>query len=153
MAAFQTVIFPDVIDLLRHEHTQIRQLCTDVRRAVDARRADTVAALQKAVHRHQLGELAVVHPAARNVGRNGDAIALACQAESERLERALADLGRLGVGHPDFEDRFAALSDALLDHAAIQERDEFPLLRRWVPAQRLHMMAGAMQDARIMALD
>lgn len=152
MQAFQTVICPDVVDVLRHEHKQIRQLCTDVRKAGDDRRADAVAALRQAVHLHRLGELAIVHPAARNSGRSGDAIALACQAESAQLERALTDLDRLGVGHPEFDDRFTALSDALLDHATIQERDEFPLLRRWVPAQRLHMMASAMQDVRIMAL-
>jgi hypothetical protein len=40
----------------------------------------------------------------------------------------------------------------LLDHGARQERDEFPLLRNYVPAQRLHMMTGAMHDVRIMAL-
>jgi hypothetical protein len=51
-----------------------------------------------------------------------------------------------GVGHGS-----AALSGALHEHAAHQERDEFPLLRRHVSAQRLHMMASALQDVRIMA--
>jgi hypothetical protein len=153
MEAFRTVVFPDVVDVLRHEHTQIRQLCADVREAGSDGTASAVAALQRAVHLHRLGELAVVHPAARNSGRDGDTIALACQTESAAVERALTDVGRLGVGHPDFDNRFAAVADALLHHAETQERDEFPLLRRWVPAQRLHMMAGAMQDVRIMALD
>jgi hypothetical protein len=153
MEAFQTVVFPDIVDVLRQEHTQIRQLCADVRKAGTAGKAHAVAALQRAVHLHRLGELALVHPATRNSGRDGHTIALACQTESAKVERALTDVGRVGVGHPDFDSRFTALAEALLQHAETQERDEFPLLRRRVPPQRLHMMAGAMQDVRIMALD
>lgn len=153
IAAFQVVVSPDVVDVLRHEHEQIRRLCLDVRRAERDGRADALAALQQAVHLHQLGELTVAHPAIRNSGDNGDAVARACQIQGAQLERSLAELGRLDGGHPDFDDRFTALCSDLRDHASDQERDEFPLLRRYVPAQRLHMMASAMQDVRIMALD
>jgi hypothetical protein len=97
------------------------------------RKTNPLAALQQAVHLHQLGELTVAHPAARNSSPNGDTIALACQTKGEQLERSLTELGRLGVEHPDFDARFAALSGALLDHVGHQERDEFPLLRRYVP--------------------
>jgi hypothetical protein len=153
MQAFQTVISPDIVDVLRHEHEQIQQLCTDVQSARHDRRMRPLAALQQAVHRHQLGEIAVAHPAAWDSGPNGNAIARTCQAEGEEIERSLTELGRLGVEHPDFDAGFAALSGALLDCAARQERDEFPLLRRYVPRQRLHMMASTMHDIRIMALD
>jgi hypothetical protein len=40
----------------------------------------------------------------------------------------------------------------LLNHAAQKERHEFPLLRRQVTPQRLHMMASTMRDIRIMAV-
>ena len=151
METFQIVISPDVVDVLRHEHERIGQLCTDVRGAGRDQKKRPLAALQQAVHLHQLGELKVAHPAARNSGPQGDTIALACQVAGQELELSLAELGRLGVGHPDFDAKFAALSGALLSHAALQERDEFPLLRRYVPPQRLHMMASAMEDVRIMA--
>jgi hypothetical protein len=147
------VISPDIIGVLRHEHEQIRQLCTDVRGAGRDRRKRPLDALRQAFHLHQIGEVAVVHPAASDGGPNGDAIARACQAEGEQIDRSLIDLGRLGVEHPDFDARFEILSAALLDHAAHQERDEFPLLRRYVPTQRLHMMASTMHDVQIMALD
>jgi hypothetical protein len=153
MAAFQVVVSPDIVDVLRHEHEQIRQLCTDVRGARRDQKNPLLAALQQAVHLHQLGELSVAHSAARNSGPNGDIIALDSQVKGEQLERSLIELGRLGIAHPDFDARFEALSGALLDHAAHQERDEFPLLRRHVPTQRLHMMASTMQDIQIMALD
>jgi len=153
MEAFQVTISPDIVDVLHHEHEQIRQLCIDVREAGRDRKRHQFAVLQQAVHLHQLGELTVAHPAARNSGPNGDAIALACQVKGEQVERSLTELGRLGIERPDFDARFAALSGALLDHAAHQEREEFPLLRRHVPTQRLHMMASAMRDVQIMALD
>jgi hypothetical protein len=151
MERFQVVVSPDVIDVLRHEHERIGQLCTDVRGAGRDQKKHPLAALHQAIRLHQLGEVAVVHPAARNSGPNGNTVALACQAEGEQLERSLAELGRLGVEHPDFDARFAALSSALLDHAAHQERTEFAELRNHVPAQRLHMMASAMHDVQIMA--
>jgi hypothetical protein len=153
MEAFQVIISPDIVDVLRREHEQIRQLCTDVRAAGREQKRHRLAVLQRLVHLHELGELAVAHPAARGSGPNGDTIALACQADGEQLERSLTDLGRLGVDHPGFDSRFAALSGALHDHATHQERDEFPLLRRYVPTQRLHMMASEMQDIRLMAVD
>jgi Hemerythrin HHE cation binding domain len=153
MRAFQRMMSPDIVDVLRHEHEQIRQLCTDVRRAGPERRGPVLAALHDAFHRHQVGELAVAHPAASDSGPNGDAIARSCQAEGEQIERSLGALGRLGVEHPDFDAGFAALSGALLEHAAHQEREEFPLLRRYVPTQRLHMMASTMHDVQVMALD
>ncbi|MEV8505040.1 hypothetical protein AB0368_09455 [Actinoplanes sp. NPDC051475] len=152
METFQVVISPDIVDVLRHEHERIRQLCTDIREAGRDRKRRSLTALQHAVHLHQLGELTVAHPATRTSSANGDTIALTCQANGEQLERSLTELGRLGVGHPDFDARFEALSNALLDHAAHQERDEFPLLRRYVPRQRLHMMASAMHDIQTMAL-
>jgi len=151
MQAFTAVSTPDIVDVLRREHEQIRLLCADVQRVDRDRKQPPFAALRRAVHLHQLGEIAVAHPAVRNIGADGDRIALTSQTEGEQLERSLIELGRLGVRHPAFDDRFAALSGALLDHAARQERDEFPLLRRHVPTQRLHMMASAMQDVRIMA--
>jgi hypothetical protein len=153
MEAFQVVISPDIVDLLRREHEQIRQLCTDVRTAGRGQKKSRLALLQHTVHLHELGELAVAHPAARGSGPNGGAIGLACQSEGEQLERSLTELGRLGVEHPGFDAGFAALSGALLDHATRQERDEFPLLRRNVPTDRLHMMASEMQDIRLMADD
>lgn len=153
MQAFQRVISPDIVAVLHHEHEQIRQLCIDVRGAGRGRRKRPLGALQQAFHRHQLGEVAVAHPAASDSGPNGDTIARACQADGEQIERSLTELGRLGVEHPDFDARFAALSGALLEHAAHQERDEFPLLRRYVSTQRLHMMANTMHDVRVMALD
>ncbi|WP_127500398.1 hemerythrin domain-containing protein [Actinoplanes solisilvae] len=153
MQSFKIVVSPDIVDALRREHEQIRQLCVDVRGSERGRKKYLLAKLQQAVHLHQLGETTVAHPAVRNTGPRGDAVALGSQVKGAQIDRSLTELARLGVEHPDFDTRFASLSDALRDHAAEQERDEFPLLRSHVPADRLHMMASAMRDVQIMALD
>ena len=153
MKPFQSVTSPDVVDVLHQEHEQIRHLCADVRGAGRDRKKPLLAALEQAFRLHQLGEVGVAHPAVRNSGLDADTIALAVQANGEQLERSLTEISVLGVGHPDFDSRFEALSGALLDHGVRQERDEFPLLRRYVSTQRLHMMAGALHDVRAMALD
>jgi hemerythrin superfamily protein len=141
----------DVVDVLRQEHEQIQRLCAEIPEATGDRKRNLFADLQQLVHQHELGERAVVYPAVSDSTPSGDGIGLACRIEGAGLEQSLAGLGRLGVGHPDFDDRFAAFRRAQSDHAAHEERDEFPLLRLYVPAQRLHMMAGAMYDIRVMS--
>jgi hypothetical protein len=148
---FIHAISPDVVDVLRHEHERVRQLCADMRGAGRDRQRLLLAALLHAVRLHLLGELAVVHPAVRDTAADGDRIALASRTDDERLARSLIELGRLGVRHTAFDDSFAAVAGALSAHAERQERQEFPLLRNHVPVQRLHMMASAMTDVRIIA--
>lgn len=151
MPEFQTVVSPDVVDVLRHEQERIRQLGDAVREADLDRRPHALAVLRQAVHLHQLGETAVAYPAVCDCGPDGGEIARGCRAEGERIERALGDLERLGTADAGFDAGIEALTGALSDHAARQERDEFPLLRRYVTTQRLHMMAGAMHDVQAMA--
>ncbi len=45
------------------------------------------------------------------------------------------------MDHPDFGAKFAAFRDAVVDGDAHEERDEWPLLRRYVPTQGLHIRA------------
>jgi hypothetical protein len=101
---------------------------------------------------HELGEQAVVHPVTRDhIQRGGDLLAGVCVAEEERARWAIADLKHLGVDHPGFTAKFAAFQQAFLDHAAHEERDEFPRLRRFVPTQRLHTMANELRNVQAMS--
>ena len=101
---------------------------------------------------HERGEQAVVHPVTRDHTRpGGDLVAAACTAEEERARWAILDLQDLGVDHPSFTAKFATFHQAVLEHTAHEERDEFPLLRRFVPTQRLHTMANELRDVQTMA--
>ena len=142
----------DIVDVLMDQHRQLRQLCTQVHAAAGPERKRRFGALATLVRLHELGELAVVHPVTRDhTRRGGGLVAAACTAEEERARWAILDLQDLGVDHPSFTAKFAAFHQAVLDHAAREERDEFPLLRRYVPTQRLHTMANELRNVQIMA--
>jgi Hemerythrin HHE cation binding domain len=144
------VIVPDVIHALLHDHDQMRRLCTDVRQAGGTDKKGLFAELYQLVNVHELGDLAVVHPAARRYPANGNALALACMREGADIARALAELHALGVEHAAFDSKLATVHQAIHDHTAHEERDEFPLLRRYVSTQRLHMMTGELHDVQAM---
>jgi hypothetical protein len=144
------VIVPDVIHAVLHDHDQMRRLCTDLRQAGGADRKGLFAELYQVVNVHELGDLAVVHPAARGNTANGDRTAVACMTEGANIARALAELHALGVDHAAFDSKLAMVHQAIHDHTAHEERDEFPVLRRYVSIQRLHMMAGELHDVQVM---
>jgi aminoglycoside phosphotransferase len=144
------VIVPDVIHAVLHDHDQMRRLCTDLRQADGADKKRLFAELYQVVNVHELGDLAVVHPAARGNTANGDRTAVACMTEGADIARALAELHALGVEHATFDGKLAAVHQAIRDHTAHEERDEFPVLRRYVSIQRLHMMAGELHDVQVM---
>jgi hypothetical protein len=143
---------PDIIDVLLRDHDQIRRLCLAVQHAEGSGKGRAFAALERLVTRHEFADRAVVHPATRDCTPIGDPIGRACLVEEDGIMRDLAELHALGVAHPDFDSAFAGLHQAILDHTRHEEQDEFPLLRRYVTAQRLHMMAGHVHDVQVMGV-
>lgn len=141
----------DVVDVLVAEHERIRQLCADVQGAGPADKRRLFAQLERLVTRHETGDRAVVHPAVREATATADTVAFACMAQESEIERALGDLHEIGTDDARFDAKFAGLHQAILDHDAYEERDEFPLLRLYVRAQRLHMMVGQLHDIGVMA--
>jgi hypothetical protein len=142
---------PDVIDVLVRQHDEIRRLGDGVRRSGAADKSRLFAEFGDLVHRHELGDRQVVHPAVRDTGARGDEMRFARTAEEGGIDRALGELQSLGTGDPAFEPKFEALQILLSDHNEHEERDEFPLLRRYLTASRLHMMAGELHDVQVMA--
>ena len=142
----------DIVDVLLDQHRQLGQLCTRVLAATGPDKKRLFGDLVMLMHVHELGEQAVVHPVTRDHTRHGgDLVAGACTTEGDRARWAILDLQGLGVDHPSFTAKFAAFHQAVLDHAAHEERDEFPLLRRYVPTQRLHTMANELRNVQTMS--
>ena len=128
----------------------MRRLCTDLRQTDGVDKNRLFAELYQLVNVHELGDLAVVHPAARGNTADGDRTAVACMTEGANIARALAELHALGVEHATFDSKLAMVHQAIHDHTAHEERDEFPVLRRYISIQRLHMMAGELHDVQVM---
>ena len=142
----------DIVDVLSEQHRRLRQLCNEVHAATGYDKQRLFDDLEALIHLHEFGEQAVVHPVTRDhTRRGGDLVAGACAGEEERARWAILDLQDLGVDHPGFTAKFAAFQQAVLDHAAHEERDEFPLLRRYVPTQRLHTMANELRNVQAMS--
>jgi hypothetical protein len=142
--------FGDIVDVLLDQHQKLRQLCADVQSASGEDKTRLLGDLARLVYVHEYGERAVVHPVTRDRTTGGDPVGRACQAEGERAIRAVAELRDLGVNHPDFAAQFGAFREAVLDGDGHEERGEWPLLRRYVPTQRLHMMANEIRNVQAM---
>lgn len=145
------MIQEDILSVLLGQHQQLRRLCAEVQAGSGADKRRLLGSLTRLVHVHEYGEQAVVHPVTRDHTVGGDPIGRACQAEGVRSRLAIAGLRGLGVGHPDFDAAFVAFRRTVLDDTAHEERDEWPLLRRYVSSGQLHMMANEIRDVQAMS--
>jgi Hemerythrin HHE cation binding domain len=141
---------PDVVDVLLDQHDKMRHLCAVIDKADGAEKVRLFARLGRLVRLHELSDRRVVHPATRNSTPEGDRVGVACMIEEGSIERGVAELLVLGVGDVAFDGKFTRLRHAIANHTAHEERDEFPILRRYVTVSRLHMMAGEVHDVQTM---
>ncbi len=140
----------DVVDVLLAQHERLRQRFSDLRSAAGRDRKTLFDDLVRLVHVHEIGEQAVVHPAARDAATGASMTAAECAREEAQIALAFAELKDLGVAHPAFDTKLAALHQAFLNHTACEEDHEFPRLRRYLPKQSLYMMAGELHDVQAM---
>lgn len=141
----------DVVDLLLEQHRQLRQLGLDIQVAGNDKQR-LFAEFTRLVYRHERGERDVVHPVTRDRTLHaGESVADMCSAEEQRAGRAIGELTDVGVHDPTFDTKFAAFHRTLLDHAAFEEREEFPRLRKHVAAQRLYLMANELINVQAMS--
>jgi hypothetical protein len=71
--------------------------------------------------------------------------------EETASKKILASLDGMKVDDPNFEAGFTALKQAVLDHAAAEEREEFPLLSQNSDPDQLALMAQAIKAAEAIA--
>ncbi|MEU8380797.1 hemerythrin domain-containing protein [Streptosporangium sp. NPDC048865] len=134
----------DVVDLLVRQHTMIRDLFDEVEESpTGARRAEAFERLVRMLAVHETAEEEIVHPYARLKIENGDEVVRDRLVEEREAKQMLADLEKLGTGHPDFSGRLQMLRAAVLAHARAEECYEFAQLRaRTSVAERRAMAAG-----------
>jgi uncharacterized protein with von Willebrand factor type A (vWA) domain len=138
----------DVIDVLLAQHGLIQEVFGQVHDAAPDERAKPFDDLVYLLEAHATGERRTIHAALREQ-LTARETADARIAEEDEIEAALGALKSLGVDGDGFDDGFDRLHLAVLTHTANEERDEFPLLRRHIEADRLRAMAGeltAIQD-------
>jgi hemerythrin superfamily protein len=141
----------DVVDVLMSQHEQVQTLMARVSAAEGSEKQQLFEELVKLLKTHEKGEQRVVHPVTRSSVDGGDATANARLGEEERADQLIAQVKTMNTDSREFETWFEQLRHAVLDHAAHEEREEFPKLRQDLPAARLRTMAEeliAVQTAR-----
>jgi hypothetical protein len=126
-----------VLDVLSDQHTHIESLFYECEVATDERRHTVLDELIRLISEHEAIEDDVVHPLARDIIPGGFEVTRDLVEEERHVRRMLTELVDAGVEAEDFDDDLANLRDAVLSHAAHEERYEFPELRERVPADRL----------------
>ncbi|MEV5598573.1 hemerythrin domain-containing protein [Streptomyces sp. NPDC052496] len=142
---------PDVVELLKQQHRQIRELFDEVGDSKDADRTDAFHRLVRLLAVHETAEEEVVHPYARRHLAGGDQVVDARIEEEERAKQVLSELSSLDTGAPEFHDRFTALRQDVLTHADAEERTEFDRLRDVTDQRGLETLARAVKAAEALA--
>jgi uncharacterized protein YdiU (UPF0061 family) len=141
----------DVVSLLLGQHNQVRGLFGELRTATGDRKKELFEDLVRLLAVHETAEEVVVHPAARSKLDNGEQVVDARLAEEDQAKRELAELHDMGVDHPEFGPKLAALEQAVDQHATREETEEFVRLRELATPEELRRLAGALRAAEAVA--
>jgi hemerythrin superfamily protein len=141
---------PDVVTLLLEQHEQIRQLFAEVESAPAPAKQAVFETLRRLLAVHETAEELVTHPRARTLPGGNDVVDARLEEETAS-KKLLASLDGMSVDDPDFAPRFAELKQAVLDHAAAEEREEFPLIDEGLGERQLRVMATAVKAAQAFA--
>lgn len=140
----------DVVELLLAQHTQIKALIEQIETSQGAVKRERFEDLVRLLAVHESAEEEVVHPASRRASVSDGVVDSRLQEEGE-AKRALAELYEMGCEHPDFDAKFRTLADSVLEHAALEEKEEFGQLRQHCSAEERAKLASAVRLAEAIA--
>jgi hypothetical protein len=146
-----TTVERDVVDLLVQQHTQIRDLFTEVESSAAATRTSSFHRLVWLLAVHDAADEKVVHPLTRLHVHGGDYIVADLLAEERRTRQTLVALEEMGTDAPEFPRLLNELRTTVLEHANREEAYEFRYLRRDVPAGELRALSAVLKTAEAVA--
>jgi hemerythrin-like domain-containing protein len=128
----------DLIDTLIEQHERIRELLSLVESSGGATRREALDELGELLVLHETGEGYLTAEDSGGAGTDG--------------ARLAAGLAALDPGRPDFDAGFARFAAEVREHAAREEREEFPVARAARSADELHEMGNRLLKAERSAL-
>lgn len=140
-----------VTQLLHEQHELIKDLFHQVSATSGDERAEVFDCLRATLAVHETAEEELVHPAARLLADDADAIVAA---RTDLLEVGQQLLGLrllLQPGGDGFEARLAELEFAVLEHAEAEEHELFPLLDAGHDTETLQKLGTALLAAERLA--
>jgi hemerythrin superfamily protein len=142
----------DVVDVLVADHRDVTALIQEIWTVKDPmiRRDLTDTAISELV-RHAVAEEMYVYPAMRKYLDDGDEAVEHDVSEHKELEQAMKTLEAVDVSSAEFDTNLRHLEEVLADHVQDEESEQFPELRRKVPAEELRELAGKVETAKKLA--
>ncbi|MEV6279549.1 hemerythrin domain-containing protein [Nocardia sp. NPDC051832] len=140
----------DVVELLLHQHTEIKELIAQVEGATGAEKRPPFEDLVRLLAIHEAAEEEVVHPTSRRA-HVSDSVVDSRLEEEEEAKHVLAELYDLGVQHPDFDAKFHAFAEAVIEHSQLEEKEEFGQLLQETTKEERAGLATAVKVAEAVA--
>lgn len=139
----------DVVALLLEQHEQIRGLFGKVSAARGEERRDAFDDLRALLAVHEAAEELIVRPAAKETA--GQQEAEARNAEEKEASEVLKKLEGMDVSDLEFDTTLAEFEQAVNDHAAHEEREEFPALVAGLTADQRQSMGARLRRVEHLA--
>lgn len=134
----------DVIGVLLRQHALIRDLFAEVRSAGgDRPKREAFDALRALLAVHETAEELILRPVATDTA--GQEEADARNQEEKAANRVLAELERMDVSSPEFDDLLRRFEKDVISHAEHEEKEEFPSVLRDCPEARRKRLGGQLQ--------
>lgn len=124
-----TTTRPDITAMLLDQHMTVRTMLDRVLSSRGDERRHAFDDVRELLARHETGEEMVLRPMTRRVP-GGETVAEGRMAEENEAKEVLARLEKLDPQSSEFESTFASFRSSVLEHAAAEEQEEFPLLRK-----------------------
>jgi hemerythrin superfamily protein len=141
----------DVVDLLIHQHSQIRDLFDEVENSLGENRKDAFDRLVRLLAVHETAEEEIIHPLARRALPGGEEIVDDRLEEERQAKEKLARLEGMDPETPQFLTELDELRIAVLTHARAEERYEFQRIRDELGEAQRRGLAAAVKIAEAIA--
>jgi hemerythrin superfamily protein len=141
----------DVVDLLIHQHSQIRDLFDEVENTLGQDRKNAFDRLVRLLAVHETAEEEIIHPLARHTLPGGEEIVDDRLEEEHRAKEKLARIEGMDPETPQFLTELDELRIAVLTHARAEERYEFQRIRAELADAQRRGLAAAVKIAEAIA--
>lgn len=138
-----------IIEALRHDHDEVRQMFSQLEGAVGEQRRDLFHQLLAELVQHEVAEEEILRPVSKRDA--GEAVANARIEEESKAEALLKEMEDLDVGSTEFGEKLVTLRREVERHAEAEESQEFPLVEAKESPDRLEQMGKAYETAKKMA--
>ncbi len=142
----------DVVDVLTHDHNEVKDLFKKIRFAQDTvERRDYADEVIAELVRHSVAEEQYLYPAAREYLPDGNELSDKELEDHAKAEELLKRLEGLDGDDPDFMPVFEEMSSEVLDHIREEEDVLFVKFREQVPTDKLVELGNKVTAAKKIA--